>query len=106
MIPQWDVGKYPKHTREDYMTKKCTHSEYYGQWVNERVKQKVLNTIGEDCIRNSTCPHFNDIQLKRWDELAGGIVYLPYELQHMPVGERSLASKVCVLKEAARQIKG
>ena len=89
-------------SRAQYMNKECTHSEYYGQFVTDAVKQSVLFTIGKDAIVKSNNPHFNDIPLKKWDLLS-----FPVSSQKMKqAGDYlTLAGKVCIAKEAARQIK-
>ena len=90
------------HTRKDYMSDKCTHVEYYGQLVTQGMKEHVARAIPQ-ALAKSTDPHFNDISLSTWDRL--GMAYgLRYEFEEL--GDiRSKAGMVCVLKEAARQVK-
>ena len=93
-----------KYTRKDYMAAKCTHSGYYGQFVGHETRWYVSDVIGRDKIVNSEDPHFNDIPLKSWDHAAKfmhGIGRSMRDLGDYP----TLAGQVCVLKEAARQIK-
>lgn len=85
-----------KFTRDDYMSKKCSHHEYYLQWVTEATKQLVLSRF-KDRIKTSTNEHFNDIPLVEWDNLTPCLYHYP---------DNSLASKVCILKAAAREIRG
>jgi len=85
-----------KYTRDDYMSGKCTHSEYYGQYVNTAVRGFVLNVIGEKMLRGSTDKNFNDIPLVMWDRMH------PYLVRFAP--DNSLCASVCLAKEAARQI--
>lgn len=98
-------------TRQEYMnstidSQRQAHSEYYGQYVNDSIKDVVLSVISIEDIRNSSDFHFNDIPLIQWDTIA-------FQLEDMcksPLKERgdftSLGSLVCIAKEAARQIRG
>ena len=89
-------------TRKDYMADKCTHTEYYGQLVTQGMKDHIVRSISQT-LAKSTDPHFNDIPLSTWDRL--GMVYnLRSEFKEL--GDfKSMAGMVCVLKEAARQVK-
>lgn len=91
------------HTRKDYMDGNVTHREYYGQLVTPDVIGVVEYGIGTTAILNSNDEAFNDIPLRRWDNLRGGIIKTVHKL---PVGEIwSDCTVVCIAKEAARQIK-
>ena len=91
-------------TRQQYLLKECTYDQYYAQFVRPDIIQTVLRFIGEARIKKSTCPHFNDIPLSVWDDVA---------LYHVAVGNHlrkcgdvcTLAGKVCILKAAANQIR-
>ena len=85
-----------KFSRQDYLDKKCSHSEYYSQWVTDATRATVTRNFGQK-INQSADSFFNDIPLIEWDRLAFGLSRSP---------DNSLASRVCVLKEAARQIRG
>ena len=88
-------------TRKQYLANECTHSEYYGQFVDERTKNVLLRRVGRDRIVASADEHFNDIELELWDALPA--------LQSHDMSAQgdflTLAGKVCIYKEAARQIK-
>ena len=90
------------YTRKDYMSDKCTHAEYYGQLVTQGMKEHVARAIPQ-ALAKSTDPNLNDISLNTWDRL--GMSYgLRSEFEEL--GDiRSKAGMVCVLKEAARQVK-
>ena len=91
-------------TRKQYMSGDYSHAEYYGQFVNENIKDNIVRRIGLDAIRNSTDKHMNDIALKKWD-----CVGIPSHTvsQLIECGDNySLAGAVCINKAAARQIKG
>ena len=91
-------------TRADYLADKCTHQQYYAQFVSEVAKNLVARHIGLDRIKASKDPHFNDIPLARWDQIAHGGI--PRAIAFKDVGDTStLAGNVCIAKEAARQLK-
>jgi len=89
-------------SRKDYLDRKCTHREYYSQFVTDEIKGIVEHSIGIDALKASTDKHLNDIRLSKWDRL------------FMPSGTNAKlkeagdyltpAGKVCILKEAARQL--
>lgn len=90
-------------TRKDYMTDKCTHAEYYGQLVTQGMKDHITRAIPQSLAR-STDPHFNDISLATWDRI--GSMYHGLGPEFKKLGDfMSSAGLVCVLKEAARQVK-
>ena len=87
------------------MEGKCTHREYYSQFVNEKVISMVYRNIGVTAIRESKNLYMNDIPLQRWDDMVKGI---PTQIVHKlkeTGGWLSLGTGVCILKEAAKQIK-
>lgn len=89
-------------TRNQYMTNEATHKQYYEQFVNQAVKNAVLQYIGKDKIMASTDEHLNDIPLRRWDAIS-----LPELAVSMKdCGDYLTASvQVCILKAAAKMIK-
>ena len=90
------------YTRKDYMTDKCTHAEYYGQLVTQGMKDHIVRAIPQ-ALAKSTDPVFNDIPLSTWDRL--GMVYGLRD-EFKALGDfKTSAGMVCVLKEAARQVK-
>jgi len=90
-------------TRKDYMDRKCTHRQYYGQFVTPALVDAVARMIGVDRINRSTDPHLNDIPLRFWDSLPWlGIDHL---VGKAGSGGVSMSDKVCVMKEAAKQFK-
>jgi hypothetical protein len=91
-------------TRQDYLNGKCNHREYYAQFVNESIKSMVKNNFGIERLRNSFTKdeYFNNIPLQSWDNLTYS-VNCRKELESL--GDfPTLAGKVCILKEAARQL--
>jgi hypothetical protein len=94
------------YTRKDYIANKVSHEEYYGQFVDAFVKDKVLRFIGKERIMASIDPHFNDIPLHKWDAVfcvCPSDIIAKLELHGDSV---SMAGLVCIAKEGARQIKG
>lgn len=108
-----------KYTRKQYLNKECDHRQYYAQFVTEEIKRAVLFRIGKERILNSTDPYFNDIPLKMWDSIYSrprpgynqtGDVIITDTFGLRPLFEEAgefitPGSIVCVLKEAAQQIK-
>lgn len=94
-------------TRKDYMENKCTHQEYYSQFVNSIVKDTVRNLISVEKIKNSNDKHFHDIPLAQWDRISNWLQeYIArINLNLNGIATYSIAEGVCVAKEAARQIK-
>jgi len=90
------------HTRKDYLNNLCTFREYYSQFVDQSVKNKVAQYIGVSRIVASTDEHLNDIPLKEWDilSISSHIGNKMRECGDFP----TLAGNVCIHKEAARQL--
>lgn len=94
------------HTRKAYLNGECTHREYYAQFVDDSIISEILRRIGKDAILASTDKHFNDIPLERWDTLVHyAITHAASEALRDAGDCLTLAGGVCILKEAARQIK-
>jgi hypothetical protein len=87
--------------RKDYLDGKATHSEYYAQFVGDEEKALVLRYVGMDKLMASRDEHLNDIKLGTWDTIP-----LAYDMKFWrTLGDfPTPAGKVCILKEAARQI--
>jgi len=90
-------------TRKDYLDGKCTHDEYYGQFVTKPLILVVAKMIGAGNIAASTDLHFNDIPLVRWDNLAQ--ITVANMAKAGDVAPTSLCSVVCVCKRAAVEIR-
>lgn len=97
-----------KFTRKDYLNEKCTHNEYYGQFVTQEVVKMVENIFGADKLKEAfqSDPHLNNIPLIKWDDLAK---YLPNSVcLHICAANESnglsLSDRVCTLKAAAKQL--
>lgn len=94
-------------TRKDYLDGKCTHSEYYSQMVKAtNAKDMVVNYWGLEKLKKAYNEdmNLNTIPIKEWDILAKRLVIGP-QLTFSELGDmNTLSSRVCVLKEAARQV--
>lgn len=102
-----------KFTRADYMAKRCTHREYYGQFVSQYVRDLVRDRVGMARLLSSRDEHLNDIPLSVWDSFwvrhadGGMYIQLPFAVVSLikEAGEDFSASTgTCILKEAARQV--
>ena len=91
-------------TRTDRLNNKVSHDEYYAQFVTDSVINRVVDSIGIKAILASTDEHFNNIKLQRWDRT--GVIDHTVSLLLKEAGEGvSLATNVCIAKQAAQQIK-
>ena len=97
-------------TRKEYLEQykgKDTHAvfrEYYGQFVQPWMRDYLINRLGVDMLQKAynADPHLNTIALRFWDN-----VPCPVQV-HKHLKEMgdfiTLASKVCIFKEAARMV--
>jgi len=90
--------------RKDYLSGKCSHSQYYNQFVNDNVKLLLKDNIGIDKIKKSKDEHFNDIPLELWDRV--GLTCDIVDKLKQAEDYYTLAGAVCILKAGARQIRG
>lgn len=92
-------------TRNQYMKGEATHRQYYAQFVDEDIKYAVIKQIGKDKLKSSKDEYFNDIPLKLWDDLHLGKSAFEIRVKMELTGDfLTLAGKVCILKEAGRQV--
>lgn len=87
-------------TRSQYMNRQCSHRQYYSQFVGENTKRTVKAAFG-DRLEKSTDEHFNDIGLSAWD-----ILPQAYDISLVKKYNYNLtlSDRVCIMKEAARQV--
>ena len=107
-------------TRNEYMENSDKlFRPYYGQFVNDNVKQHLLNNIALTELLLSKDEHLNDIKIARWDAL-GGFMFRnstgellqrptniePIDIKLLREAKEGVSSAtlVCIYKEAARQI--
>lgn len=88
-----------KFSHIDYVNGLCTHREFYAQFLTPAVFSLVRQFIGAEKILRSTDEHFNDIPLKTWDLIANSYAHM------LKTDYNSLCQRVCLLKEAAQQIR-
>jgi len=92
------------YTRQDYLDHKCTHAEYYAQYVNAWILRLVQKQFSLDSLKEAG-DNFNGIPLEEWDLLAGWLDRAEVNAALKAHNDFwSLASCVCILKEAARQL--
>ena len=96
-------------TRKDYMENRCTHREYYAQFVTNITKQRVLRTIGNKerlrehfKLESEEFFHPGKIQLKTWDKFP--IISTEADKMREAGDYLTLSGVVCIAKEAAKQI--
>ena len=94
------------YTRQDYLDSRCTHEQYYDQYVNLHVKNIVAGGIGRLTIVHSTDPNFNDIALQQWDNLQNLLMGAVGRQRFRDLGDvPTINGCVCIAKAAARQIR-
>lgn len=81
------------------------HRAYYAQMVSEDVLACVLAHISITRIDASKDPHFNDIAMHLWDVAASACRDCITQSMKLHGDRPTAAGLVCVVKEAARQIK-
>lgn len=82
------------------------HRKYYAQFVTEGVLLLVEKGIGAERIAGSKDGAFNDIPLHRWDALVSSLHTHGVAARLKELGDYlTLGTGVCVLKEAAKQLK-
>jgi hypothetical protein len=88
-----------QYSRQDYLSGKVTHDEYYGQFVNKHILVCVESRVKLSRIMDSNDDAFNDIPLKIWDN------FHPVVSQLAGLKNPSLSDSVCIAKRAALEIK-
>ncbi len=81
------------------------HRAYYGQFVTDAIRALVKISIGTDKIVNSRDLHFNDVSLHTWDALVPRLPGTVVAALKEAGDYLSLGTGVCILKEAAEQIR-
>lgn len=56
-------------THNDYMSNRCSHAEYYGQFDSPAVRNAILRVIPMSDLMTTTDPCMNDIKLSHWDSI-------------------------------------
>lgn len=92
------------YKRKDYMSGKCTHEQYYNQFINDNIKLLLKDSIDINKIKKSKDKHFNDIPLEWWDRIR--LTCDVVDMLKQAGDYYTLSGQVCILKQAARQIRG
>ena len=92
-------------TRKEYLSGEASHNAYHRQFVTPGIKKMVETSIGKERIRKSVDPNFNDIPLKEWDTLSNFLGPSTNTKLKECGDYLTLSTAVCILKEAARQLK-
>jgi glutamyl-tRNA reductase len=90
-------------TRQDYMDKKISHRDYYGQFVNTATVRAIEHLKKE--ILESTDEYLNDIPLRKWDSLSYQMTTIARENLIKANEGGSIATGVCIAKASARALK-
>jgi hypothetical protein len=96
------MDKKKLFTRKDYLNNKCTHRQYYAQFVNKSVKSTVLNYYSIKRLKEAfeEDNHFNSLPLQKWDTM-----HSLFAISMKEVGDYLTKSgNVCIHKEAAKQL--
>lgn len=96
-----------RFTRDDYLSNRCSHAEYYGQFDSPDVRRAILRVFPMSYLMSSTDPHFNDIRLSRWDTIRlpkETLCKLSVANGHETSIVYSLSDVVCLAKTVARLI--
>lgn len=93
------------HTRADYMDKRCTHADYYGEIAQAAGVSLVGHPIMPDVEKALAAgdEHLNSVPLDRWDSVGHGFRNALGPVMRARGDVLSMAGLVCVAKEAARQ---
>jgi len=80
----------------------CTHREYWAQFVTEETRNTVLVVIGKKkLLKAQNDEHLNSIPLENWDRMP---ISINTKLLIAVGDSYSLSVRVCIGKEAARQV--
>ena len=98
-----------RFTRYDYLSKQCTHAEYFGQFDSPAVRRAILRVIPMSDLMASRDPHMNDIKLSRWDNIrldGEALRKLTIANGHAGVSHYVYAQSdiVCLAKEVAKRM--
>lgn len=94
-----------KFTQSDFINDKCSHSQYYSQYVTEGVKSALKELMGLHILMRSKDLELNDIDLSKWGSMSYYIEGIVRPLVKQ-IGETpyTIADGVLILKEAAKII--
>lgn len=93
-------------TRQQYLDKEITHENYYSQFVDYNVKKIVLRNFTKEQLYFAfrEDKNFNYFDLKLWDSMVAKLSPAVSKKLNEANDFLSLATGVCILKQAAREI--
>ena len=92
-------------TRKQYIDGKCSHREYYGQFVDDTVFNRLSVHVTKEQIAKSNDDSFNDIPLESWDAILHPFPRYIGDKMRDCGDYPTMCAAVCIAKEAAKQIK-
>lgn len=97
-----------KFTRSDYLENRCSHREYYAQFVTPTITLLVKARLSKQAIKAALAKdeHLNSIPLAVWDTITRNGHNCPAELMRSAGDCPSMAGGVCIAKEAVKQLVG
>ena len=89
-------------SRQQYLNKEISHRDYYRQFVNEELIEKVERTFGIETLNAALHQdeHLNSIGLRSWDAFTSQI---PFDQEAIEIAGENVtrATLVCIAKTAA-----
>lgn len=89
-------------SRQQYLNKEINHRDYYRQFVNEELIEKVERTFGIETLNAALHQdeHLNSIGLHSWDAFTSQI---PFDQEAIEIAGETVthATLVCIAKTAA-----
>jgi hypothetical protein len=93
------------YTRTQYLNKECTHEQYYTQYCNDTIIDRVNSFFGKEKLQDAIKEdeHLNNIPIAKWDILASNLYDVSKKMKEN--GDYlTLAGGVCICKQAAKII--
>lgn len=93
------------YSRADYLNNKCTHEQYYGQYIGVGMQNLIVRRLGRDRLEKAFAEdeNLNTIPLHIWDVL---INFLPLGIRE-EMRKRgdylTMAGNACLWKCAAKK---
>lgn len=102
------------YTRDQCLNRECTHSQYYGQFINNRVERVIklnLSTGQFNYLRQSQEEYFNDcykyVPMWKWNSL--GRMIKPFTIDMVELAGDIYTDEttgLCIAKECVRVMLG
>lgn len=91
-----------KHTRKDRLKNECTHRQYFGQFVNQSIIDRVSSRVKSWGFDNPAAALYADVKMY-WDHLPMPFGAPERMREAGDVNANTLCNAVCLNKEAYRQ---